>query len=419
MNVQFKKVGTWIGLAALSASITISLSGCPASLLNNTQKKEVKIDTNLPLSGELAVYGTSVRNGANFAVEDLEKSDPDSPKLNFSWEDNAGSPSTAVSIFQKQYLDPPDIYVSGVKPQTDAIQEQVNSKGTPYFVWIFDAFINKNSNNQFRTWLNFKIESPMYLKFVTSHKAKRVAIVYVKLPNTEEQFNKLVIPELKKQGIQVFVEDYAIGLNDFKNLAVKVQQFKPDVIILNGFQNNLVGIVRAFRPLGLITQNNTIGSFDMLDAAIVLGKDEIEGISVTAPFFVLYPENPKIAEWSKRFKEKYNQSPLYTDAFAYDMTSIIHDAAKRLTLPATSEQWIQTLRETNITGITGPLKFDEQGDLITPLEIGIYHNGKLIPLSPPKTSNTPPKTSNTPPKTSNTPPKTSNTPPKTSNTTNP
>jgi len=61
------------------------------------------------------------------------------------------------------------------------------------------------------------------------------------------------------------------------------------------------------------------------------------------------------------------------------MIAAIEDAGTRLNLPATSTQWITALRATDIKGVTGPIRFDEGGDLVTPLEVGVYRNGKLVP----------------------------------------
>ena len=345
-------------------------------------KNVVQIACNLPMTGYLATYGAAVHDGVIMALDKLEKVDPTGPDLIFDWQDNAGSPKTTVSIMQKQYLRTPDIYVSGVKPQTMAIMDQIKAKGTPHFVWIFDAFINQNSRNNFRTWVSYKIEPPVYLAYAKERNAKRVAIIYIQLPHTLEEFNEILIPGFKKQGVSnIFVEPFDFGKKDFKDVAVKVKDFKPDLIILNGFQAELVGLVRALRPFGLITDGNTIATYDMLDAAKILGADELEGIRVVSPIFVTRPDREIVKNWRKRFITKYNKGPLYTHAFGYDMALIIHDAAKRLKLPATSKQWIETLRATKIEGITGQLQFDEDGDLLTPLEVGVFRDGKLIPFS--------------------------------------
>ena len=104
----------------------------------------------------------------------------------------------------------------------------------------------------------------------------------------------------------------------------------------------------------------------------------MEGIRAVVPRFVTNSGEEKFSQWSKRFKERFGRNPLYTDAYSYDMVSIIHDTSKRLKLPATSQQWIEALRATNLEGITGSLSFDKDGDLVTPLEIGVFRNGKIV-----------------------------------------
>lgn len=374
---------TWkaLGASLTTGALALVLAGCPSQNGGNGGQTAttVNVAANLPMSGALATYGVAVREGASMAADEMQ-ADSSAPKLNFDWQDNASDPKNAVSIMQKQYLQTPDIYVSGVKPQTMAIMDQVKAKGTPHFVWIFDAFINKNSNNNFRTWVSYKIEPPVYLDYAKKRKAKRVAIVYVQLPHTIEEFDQIVVPGLKKQGVaNLLVEPYEFGKSDFKDVAVKFKNFKPDLIILNGFQNELVGMVRAMRPQGLMNDGNTLATYDMLDAAKVLGKDELEGVRQVAPTFVVRPDNAGVKKWNADFRAKYKKEPLYTHAYAYDMAKIIADAAKRVQQPATSEGWITALRATNIQGVTGPLKFDEKGDLITPLEVGVYRGGKLVP----------------------------------------
>jgi branched-chain amino acid transport system substrate-binding protein len=372
-----KKYGIAILLIAIAvAGILFFRSG-----VSNDQAATVHIAANLPMTGDLATYGAAVRDGAVFGVELLEQSTNSGARLIFDWQDNAGNPTTAVTIMQRQYLRPPDIYVSGVKPQTMAIKDQIQSSGTPHFVWIFDAYINQNSQNNFRTWVSYKIEPPVYLAYVQERRAQRVAIVYVQLPHTVEEFEQIVVPGLKSDGKDVFVEPFDFGKKEFRDIAVKVRDFKPDLIILNGFQAELVGLVRALRPFGLIAEGNTLATYDMLDAANVLGPDELEGIRVVAPIFVTRPNRAEVARWTQLFRDRYQRDPLYTHAFAYDMVQIIHDTAKRLQLPASSDQWIAALRATNIEGVTGPLKFDDDGDLVTPLEIGVFRAGKLVPAA--------------------------------------
>jgi branched-chain amino acid transport system substrate-binding protein len=395
MNRQFKKFGTFVGLAIVSASVSVGLAGCPQTQSgnngqpNNTTSKTcpkdevATIDANVPLTGDLSIYGDAIQDGATIAVEDIKKSDPlNASCLKFDWKDNAGNPQTTVTIEQQQYIDPPNIYISGLKPQTMAIKSQIEQKDTPHFVWILDAFINKSSDNNFRVLPNYKQEAQVYLDYVKIKQPKRVAIIYPNLPHAEEQFTQLVIPKLKEMGIKdIYSETYELGTKDYKNIVVKVQTFKPDLIVLNGFPITLVGLVRALRPLNLITDGNTIATYDMIDTAEIISPQEIEGIRVIAPGFITNSNEPKISEWIERFKTKFNRSPRFVDAYAYDMVMIINDAAKRLKQPATTQQWIETIKATKIQCLTGnpDCYFDKDGDLVTPIGVGVFRGGKIVP----------------------------------------
>jgi branched-chain amino acid transport system substrate-binding protein len=313
------------------------------------------------------------------ALHELEGARTNRSHLQFDWQDNRGEPAVAATVMQKQYLSPPDIYVSGLKPQTMAIKPQIDAKGTPHFVWIFDASINQGTENNFRALVSYKIEPPVYLRYARHRQAKRVAIIYVYLPHAHEEFTQWVMPGLRQAGVSnILAEPYDLGVRDYKTIAVKVRDFGPDLIILNGFQHTLVGIIRAFRPLGLITDGNTIGTYDMIDTAEVLGKDENEGIRVVAPTFLTRPSKT-FEDWKQRFKRRYGRDPFYAHAFAYDMAVVIDDAARRLSLPATSQPWTKAIRETKVPGVTGTLSFDKDGDLQIPLEIGVFRDGKLAP----------------------------------------
>lgn len=367
MEDSLVKVRFFLFLFALA----ISLQLCFAAT------REVRIAANLPLTGSLATYGKAVQRGATMAADELKTKG--SPNFSFDWQDNFGSPQTTVSIMQRQYLNPPDIYMSGVYPQTAAIWDQISSRRTPHFCWIYEIALNPKSNNNFRTWVNFKIEPELYLSYIDKHKPKRVAIVYPNVPVYVNEVHKLIVPGLDKRGIKnKLVEEYAFETSDFKSIAVKISQFKPDLIILQGYQEHEVRLVKAIRPYSLIKANNTIANYDLMDAADILAPDELEGIRFSAPYFVTRSDKPEIREWRSRFFAKYKRQPLYTDAFAYDMMFIINDASKRLHLPASSQQWIDALKKTNIHGITGPLRFDSDGSLVTPIEFGMYHKGKLI-----------------------------------------
>lgn len=365
----------WVLGLILVAVVAISIARFNRNPVQQGERV-VNVAMNVPITGPFGIYGQTIRDGALLAQGDLAGQGLGF-RLNLDIQDNAGEPGTATTIFQKQTLSSPDIYVSGVKPQTMAIFDRVNESGLPYFVWIFDASIIGQHPNVFRTWVNYKYEPEKYFQYVNYRKAKKVAIACVNFPHTVQEFNEIVIPRLNSQGVQTSIEIYDFDTKQYRDLILKLGAQKPDLFILNGFQENLVGLVKALRTYNLVGDGNVIGTYDLLDASKILSQEELEGLRVVAPEFNI-ASTPKLNEWKQRFKSKYGRDPLYTDAYSYDMVQIIADSAKRVGQPVNSERWIRAMRETNIDGITGRLTFDQDKDLKLQLRIGQYKGGNLL-----------------------------------------
>jgi len=367
-------------MTLLSVISLLFLGNIFLSCSNSDKKDVVDVACNLPLTGNLATYGESVKDGVTFAIENIKKNNPNKElNINFDWQDNTGEAKNAVTIMKKQYLKDIDIYISGVKPQTMSIIDEISKQKTPHFVWIFDAFVCQKYPNTFRTWVSYKYEPEYYLDYAKKTKPKKVAIIYVNLPHSEEEFTKLVIPQLNEIGItDIFSEKYEIDKMDYKDIAAKVSAFKPDLIILNGFKNTIIGLVLAFGSYNLIIDGNTIVTYDMLDAAEELPIEATEGIKCIAPIFNTCASDTTLNSWKNNFEKRFKRKPRYTDAYAYDMAFIIYEASKSIK-DHTPDNWANAIKSVNIKGITGDLIFDKDGDLKIQLEIGVYRNGVLIP----------------------------------------
>lgn len=363
--------------------VVLFLVGCQSSQ-TDTDALTIDIACNLPLTGELATYGVSVRDGTNFALEDLSDSlKSHNITLDFDFQDNTGLAKHSVSIYQKQALNEPDIYESGVSPQTMSIIDMVSKNEIPHFAWVYAPYICDIYPNTFRTWLDFKEETDHYLKYAKHRQPKKVAIAYVNIEVCQTEFDSMVAPGLKAMGIDdIMIERYDITTSDFKTLATKVKDYNPDLILLNGFKDHMIQLIKDFRTYDLIKNGNTMCSYDLLDAAPELRNELLEGLRYTVPYFIMHQDDPRIQNWRKRFKEKHNREALYTDAYAYDKTLAIYHASKRLDEPIEHGEMVKALLKAEFEGITGPFKFEQNGDLLLNLEIGYYEDGKLKPQFP-------------------------------------
>lgn len=348
-----------------------------------TQNKNIRLvsDTvdvkmNIPLTGALATYGESIRDGVLF----FEKNNPNlSADFNYrlSVADNQSSAKVANSVYSRDFANNVDIYISGVKPQTMAIIDKVTRKKIPHFTWVFDANITKTDDSIYRTWVSYSVEPEYYYKYISKKKARKVAIAYVNLPHTEEEFQKEILPYLEKNNIAYIVEPYDFEKNSFKDIAAKFREFAPELIVLNGFKGQLVSMVKYFKEIGLSnSQGNTICTYDFIDASEDLSDEVKEGIRFIVPEYYSSMTQNKI-DWDKSFSEKMGRAPRYTDAYAYDMFNAILLASKKIKDKSNSADWYRAFKEIDFEGVTGKVKFNETGDLQPNLDIVYFKKGEL------------------------------------------
>jgi len=341
------------------------------------EPKPVDVACNLPLTGPHAIYGNNIREGITFAQEQM------APGLaagvRYHWDDNRSDPKETVSVLRRQLLTNPAIYLSGVKPEYMAIHDLLAPKPMPHFVWIYDNYVRGKGERNFRTWVSFRAELPLILDYAKSVKPKKIAILYPQLPHTDEHYLENVIPGLKAAGFsEPLVRAYPLDKTDFRDEALRVQQFATDLIILCGFQENYLGMVRALNNFKLIHDGNTLASYDMADAAPLFKPEEIEGIRGTAPLFDLDKDSSKNRAWAEKYKARFGVEPSFTNAYAADMATIVADAIHRAEGSSDPDALFRALEATDLPGVTGPLRFDGRGDLVPQVGIGVYRNGKLV-----------------------------------------
>ena len=333
------------------------------------------ISGNIPLTGPLAIYGTAIKRGVEMGFE--EAASTTTSLMRVDWQDNTGDPKVALTVVERQSQSKPDIYLSSGPAETKAIGPRIAELGIPHFVWMFDAKINSSGTNNFRTLVNYKIEPPVYVGYAKKIAAQRIAILYVQVQHTTEEVERYLVPQLREAGItQLLVEGYAVTQNDFKDVALKVKAYNPDLIIVNGFENNIVAIIRALRPIDAISDKNTLVTYDLMDAAAAMGVEEIEGLRVIAPKFITKP-GALTTEWRNRYLKRFGEEPKYLHAYAYDMALAIHTAA--LSEPKSPLEWTSALKSVKVDGVTGLVSFDEDGDIATELEVGVFRNGRVLP----------------------------------------
>lgn len=347
---------------------------------DNTNNKEIRIACNMPMTGDLGYLGEQAQRGLTWALEEYKDTLVNLEyNISIDFQDNEGSAKNAMSIFQKQSLAHPDLYMSGVTSQTMSLAEAVKEKGYLHYIWSFTPLHLQSNDNMIRTWLNLGIEADQYVKIVQSRNCKRVAFAYVDIIGCRQQCEEFVIPALNSilPECDIISIPYPVESTDMKNVILKIKNANPDLIIINGFKNHMINMIKYLHSYEMVKDNNIVGSFDLLDAATDLSSEELEGISMSVPLFMTEGSTPKYKEWAQSFEHKYGKKPEYTEVYAYDGGLMLIEAVK--IMKEKEIDFAKALLNVNIEGITGRLHFMENGDLEVPIVLCTFKNHQLIP----------------------------------------
>ena len=341
-----------------------------------------KIGVAGPMTGQYATYGASHKAGAELAMEELNAAGGvNGGEVSLSIGDDLGDPKEAVLVAQK-FIDDSDLVVvdghqfsgatiaaagkyepAGLTMITpSATQPDITGMGA--FIWricMTDAVQGKGLADYSVGTLGLKNVAIMY---DNSDYGRGLADAY------DEGIKAA-------GGTIVEKQQYATGDTDFKAQLTKIKGANPDLIFLSGYYPEGSKIAQQAKELGMDVQ--MLGSDGYAsDELPKLGGAAVEGMLVST-FFDYTKEDPAVQKFVDAYKAKFDgANPDWFVANSYDVVMLAAAAATKA--GSNDRTAINDALATVGTyeGISGPITFDENGDVIKPLSIVIVENGSLV-----------------------------------------
>jgi len=255
--------------------------------------------------------------------------------------------------------------------RAEAIFPEITRRKIPHFLVSFDAFMTQAAPFAYRVLPNFKIEAPLFTRFVKSKKARRVFFFTPDLKAYLEQSDKLILPELDRAGIKYRRELFDFGNKDFRPIAAKADAFKPDVVVVSGYAYHVYPALKALREFDLIKKASVIATLDYID--LLHGdfpKTDLADVSFTSPVCEIPGKVLGYQTWRSAFRKKYGKDASYVDAYAYDTARIL--AAAQAKAGKIDEKAIRSVLP--FKGIVGTINLDKDRDLTSTLVVGHLDN---------------------------------------------
>jgi branched-chain amino acid transport system substrate-binding protein len=372
---------TWAGLAvALLVAILVVVVWIASRVdVSNGSRKTLRIGAILPLTGDIASYGTRVKLGAEIACNELEKKEL--PPIEIEFQDDQDSARNAVGIMKtfcavKHY---PAVIGAAGSSVSLAIVPIANEYKVVQLSPLSSAGNLATQGGQyfFRVCPADDQQARILATWVAAKKYARVAVIYTNNAwglGLAEAFKAYY--ENNLHGKVALFEGTAEGQTDFRTVLTKAKAEGCKAIVSPTYPKDGGLLVRQAKELGL--------DCDMFGADN-WGAPEFTQIAGTAAkgcFFVAQYsyDGPAFKNLNSTFKSQTGKDADVFVAYGYDSVYAIAHAAK------SAKSWQGTdicdaLRSVRFQGASGLVEFDEHGNLRTDAFVKkVIQDGKPMPL---------------------------------------
>lgn len=245
----------------------------------------------------------------------------------------------------------------------------------PY--WFRGDFLGNPAShpNGFGTWVDLDRDIQLFIERVSILKPAKVSILPGYDGKVHAVVNDKLVLGLKAAGVED-VEVETVNAKDAELVANKVAAFQPNLIIAIAESPTLRILVPALREYRTSAGAELLTNFAIMDAAKDLSPQDLEGIRLVAPKFLTANASPELIRLWQRVSLQYGTEGTYAHAYGYAIAKWLAQAAAEGAFddPKTTSEKLRTI-EAVIFG--GKFRFDEQGTLDIPLEVGGFLGGKL------------------------------------------
>ncbi|MBQ4100590.1 MAG: ABC transporter substrate-binding protein [Oscillospiraceae bacterium] len=368
-------------LVAVLALTTLTACGDTSSEAgNNEAATEVKVGVLAPLTGDVAVYGTAVKNGVELAFEEINAAGGiNGATLVASIYDEKGDVAEAVNAYNKlsseeivaligDVTSKPSIAVAEIA--ADERMPMITPTGTA-------AAITTYGDNIFRACFLDPFQGSIMAKFAVENlEAAKVAVLY----NTSDDYSQGVANAFKEtaeaKGAKVVgFEGYAAGDKDFKTQLTKIQKETPDVIFVPDYYNTVALIVSQAREIGYEGVMCGADGWDGVLGVVTEDKLSVLDNCYFSNHYSTTDTAEVVVNFLKNYEDKYGEAPNAFAALGYDAAYALADALKNAK-SFDHEDVIAAIKAVSIEGVTGPIKFDaETGDAVKAAAVTKIVNG--------------------------------------------
>jgi len=335
---------------------------CKNDKANKTKNEIIKIGAILPLTGSLATYGQSGKEGMTIALDEFNTEFPNKVKLVL--EDDKGSVKDGISAVNKLITnDKVQIIMGamssgvtlGIAPileknkivlvsPTSTASEVTNAGDYIFRVCVSDVYEGK-------AMANYVCDSLKY---------KNLGVVYINNDYGVGLKNNFIKGITTNNKTVDFEQGYDPKTTDFKTIIQKLKEAKVDLLYIVA-QKEQLNFFKNCKELDYKPQ--FIGS-TMIEDKELLGELQsfLKGTKYTYRSYDPNSKQKVSSNFVTKYKAKYNKIPDFYAASVYDATRLILYTVSKVNYTGDDmKTFLYNIKD--YEAVTGVISFDENGDV--------------------------------------------------------
>ena len=361
----------------LAAAMMVSMTACgssePATEGGSAETEEVLfIGGTGPLTGDYATYGTSVKQGAELAGEEINAKGgfADGWTVKVRVEDDQADGAQAVQAYATLFDDGMDVTMGGTTSGACiAITEEAVKDNMLLLTPSGSQLECTQYDNCFRVCFEDSAQGLYAANFIKDNAvAEKVAIIYDKSNDYSNGLRKSFVETAAENGLEI-VADEAFTNQSNTDFSVQLQAVKDsgaDLLFLPIYAQEAAYIITQADKAGL---DVTFFGCDGLDGILEkIGSDNLplaEGVMLLTPF-AADSETEPTKSFTANYKAKYGTTPDQFAADAYDAVYALVAAFEKAGVTPEDEGFnqamIDAMLEIEVVGTTGTMRWDASGE---------------------------------------------------------
>lgn len=365
--------------------VAVFLAGC--SVTNKTSETggssskggdTIKVGLQAPMTGDNAQYGQDMKNGVELAFKKINQDGGiNGKKLELIVGDDKATPSEAVAVVNKMIMnDGVKAIIGGYNSSPTLAAQEVSGQAKVLHLNMGASPDLSKTNNKylFRVILTGSVYVPAVMDYMAKEKqVKKIAALF---ENTDYGITMYDAAKASTNDLGVdFIaaEKYNPGDKNFSAQLSKIKSLNPDAVMVVGLYNEVALIEQQARQAGLNVQFFSPDDSMYSEQLISLGGDAVNN-HIFASMIDLNAETAEMKEF-KKLAEENNIPAQANTAIAYDAAMTLAKALEEGGDDPDKAQ--EALANIEYLGITGPIKFDKNGDRANTPMIMQVQNGEF------------------------------------------